>query len=135
MTGHVLDLSRYNFKHIKGDVTIYGTWYGETLEESEPCLCLIPTYRRGVPCCIALSAAYKYDDPKYLLGASQGICHQLGFSDSMQNVSRVADLIYSYLPDLVKIPPKPSEGLIHVAEVTLTHESGRKKSIDLIEEI
>src|SRR5690606_10985945 len=68
MSGHILDLTKYAFVRRLGDITVYGTWVGPSVDESEPCLVLVPTHRiNGCrPIVVALSAAYKYDDPRYL---------------------------------------------------------------------
>lgn len=133
----VLDLTRYYFRRELGDITLYGAWIGEELEDTEPALVLVPAHRmRGIkPCCIALSSAYLYDDPSYMLSAAMRFNEILGFGDSMSNVHKVADIIHSHLQDLIEMPPKPVERRIVVGEATMTHESGRSQTIELSEDI
>ena len=112
MTGHVLDLSRHHFRRELGDIVLYGTWIGESLDESEPCLVLVPNRRfmghdRTKPCCVALSAAYRYDNPSYMLSRARQFNADMGFSDSMSHVHKVASIIYDHLQDLIEMPPRP----------------------------
>lgn len=137
--GTVLDLTLRHFERVQGEVTVIGTWYGSEVDEMEPCICLIPTYRvlldgdkmRAKPCCIALSAAYLYDDPRHLLSRSRYFCEALGFSDGMQRVHKLAELIHGSLLDLVKMPPRPSLGSFVGADATLTDEMGRQRTVEL----
>lgn len=132
MSGHVLDLTRYYFRRQLGDVTVYGAWIGETVDESEPCLVLVPTYRalsweRTRPVCIALSSAYRYDDPRYLVARAMEFNAALGFTDDMQHVHKIAEIIYGHLDDLVKMPPRPIERAFEAADAIITDESGRTR--------
>lgn len=136
MAGHILDLEQNHFVKQRGDITVYGTWVGENLSESEPCLVLVPTYRMGTkPCCVALSSAYKYDDPIYLANASRRFNEALGFEDSSTRVVKVASAIVEHLGDLIAMPPKPKSESKYVAEATLTDDSGRSRSFEIIEDV
>lgn len=133
MTGHVLDLTRYHFRRDLGDVTLYGTWVGETMDESEPCLVLVPASRRvsyehTKPCCVALSSAYLYDDPRYLLARSMEFNKAMGFTDDMLHVYKLAEIIHGHLQDLIEMPPKPVERAYEAADAIVTDSSGRTSS-------
>jgi hypothetical protein len=133
MSGHVLDLTRTHFTRQLGDVTVIGSWIGESLDESEPCLVLLPTYQRHSyervkPCCIALSSAYLYDDPRYLLARSMEFNKALGFTDDMSHVHKVADVIYDHLQDLIEMPPRPVTQAYEAADAIITDANGRRKS-------
>lgn len=131
-----LDLTQHHFRRDLGDLTIYGTWFGETPEEREPCLCLVPRYRRAkYPVVIALSSAYRYDNPSYMLKASMEIVKALEMTDDMATVHRVASTINDHLLDLIKMPPKPvtvdrSTG----AELIVTSANGQKQHFEAYEE-
>lgn len=137
---HVLNLDNRAFTRVLGDLTIIGTWYGADFNECEPVLCLVPTYRinmfdgvsiRSKPCCVALSAAYLYDDPTHLLMRSRQFCEQLGFSDEMSRVHKIAEAIHGSLQDLIEMPPRPVIGSFVGADATLTDEMGRQRSVEL----
>jgi len=138
MSGHVLDLSRYQWLRHIGQLAIYGTWIGPSIDESEPCLAIVPASRvtsheRVRPAVVALSAAYRYDDPRYLLQAARRFNAGLGFPDTMQNVMKVADAIYDHLDDLVALPERPSFGSVVGAEVTVTDSEGRSHEFEILD--
>jgi hypothetical protein len=135
---HTLDLTRYAWVKQKGDITIYGTWFGPSISESEPCLVLVPTYRRTNhetvrPCVVALSSAYKYDDPRYLLNAAMRLTQFLGLTDSMQSTMKVADAIFDHLDDLVHLPERPSYGQAVGADAVITDDQGRSFEFEILE--
>jgi len=135
MSGHILDLTKYAFARKLGDITVYGTWVGPSVDESEPCLALVPTHRiNGCrPIVVALSAAYKYADPRYLLQQSIEFNKDLGFSDNASNVAKVASAIYDHLQDMIELPPRPVENVRVGAEAIITEESGRKHYAEILD--
>lgn len=127
-----IDLTRYAFKHHISDFVLYGTWLATSDEESEPALVIIPArppmkYR---PAVIPLSSAYKYDSASYVAYASTILAKGIGFTDLMHTV-RIGEAIADYLPDLVKMPPDPVEGVV-VGEGRLG-EGRDSQSIQLID--
>lgn len=135
---HILDLSRHAWIRELGQLAIYGTWVGPSIDESEPCLVIVPSARRTShetvrPAVVALSAAYKYDDPRYLLQAAVQFNRGLGFTDDMHNVMKMADAIYDHLDDLVALPERPSFGSSVGAEVTLTDSEGRSHEFEILD--
>lgn len=141
MSGHILDLTKRHFTRQLGDITVIGTWIGATHDESEPCIVLVPTYRitfngtqlRAKPCCVALSSAYKYDDPRYLLARAREFSAALGFEDSMSRTYKIAEIVHESLDDLCRMPERPVLGAYVAAEATITDESGRSRSVEIIE--
>lgn len=129
----VIDLTKYAFRRQLGDIIMYGTWIGESVDESEPCLVLISTVRKCRPVCVALSAAYRYDNPKYLLSKSIQFNRDLGFTDNMTNVHKVATVIYDHLQDLIELPPRPVVNQKVGADAVLTEASGRKHYAEIID--
>ena len=119
-----------------GDLVLFGTWvFNDDQEDTEPALVLLPRYRPPssvVPCVIALSSAYRYDNPKYLVRAAKGMAKALGFSDSMTRTHKIADIIHSHLPDLISMPVDPSE-IVTVADGIIDTGDGRKKAVELTE--
>jgi hypothetical protein len=141
MNKPVLDLTNRSFTRVLGDLTIIGTWYGADIDECEPVLCLVPTFRinmfdgvsiRSKPCCVALSAAHLYDEPRYLLTRAREFSQLLGFSDDMQRTHKIAEAIHGSLLDLIKMPPRPVLGSFVGADATLTDmSSGRQSTVEL----
>lgn len=139
MTKPVLDLNNRHFTRVLGDITLIGTWYGEDLDDSFPVLCLVPTFRvlfdgvalRSKPCCVSLSAAHLYDDPKYLLARSMEFAQLLGFEDSMSRTHKIAEAIHGSLLDLITMPPRPVLGSFVGADATVTDDMGRQQTVAL----
>lgn len=133
---HAIDLTRHAFMREVGDMVAIGTWVmNNDQEDTEPCLVILPRYRPPssvIPCVIALSSAYKYNDMKYLTRAAPGIAKALGFEDSMSRAHKICDIIHSHLPDLVTMPPNPTQA-IAVADATVTSGDGRKRAVELLE--
>lgn len=134
----VLDLTKQHSHHIDGELTVIFTWYGETVDDSEPCVVLVPSYRilapgHYKPCVIALSSAYKYDDAQYLWQSAAHIANILGLGASA--TFKVADKIQSCLLELIKMPPRPVDQQIVVADAIVTEQSGRQSTAEIIEEV
>lgn len=130
----VLDLSRHHFMRPAGDLVIFGTWtYNEDQEDYEPCLAIVPRYRRSgfKPCCVALSSAWRYAEPPYLARAAAFFLTQLGMADGMSNAHKVASLIHEHLGDLIKMPPNPTQTIV-VADASVTIE-GVKRSMEMLD--
>lgn len=131
-----LDLTRYAFKRELGDITIFGTWlYDNETEDSEPCLALLPTFRhRGVkPCVIALSSAFKYNDPQYMAHTTRVILKNLGFQESLTQAHRIADLVLDHLPDLIRMPHDPTEAVV-VGHAEI-NDQGIKKTVEVLDHV
>ena len=126
---HFLDLSLQHFHRQVGDLAVTGTWVGT--DELEPAIVIQPAYRKAKPCIIALSAAYKYDDPRYCAQAARAFGQIMGLSDDMATTARLADLIYESLPDLLRIPPAPTAERV-VGEVDVQAADGSRTTFDMI---
>lgn len=140
MRAPVLDLTNRSFTRVLGDITIIGTWYGADINECEPVLCIVPTFRvlfdgvalRSKPCCVALSAAYLYDEPRYLLARAMEFSKLLGFEEGMQRTHKIAEAIHGSLQDLIQMPPRPVIGSFVGADATLIDlDSGRQTTHEL----
>lgn len=130
----VINLARNHFILPAGDLVLVATWiFNPDQEDYEPCLVVVPRYRRGgfKPCCVALSSAYKYDSPAYLARAAAIFIKQLGMDDCMSNAHKVAELIHSHLGDLVKMPPNPTRSIV-VADASVTID-GVKRSMEVLD--
>ena len=134
--GPVIDLTRYHAKREVGEWLCYITWYGAKLDDSEPCIVIVPRARNYYrPAVICLSSAFKYSEPGYLVQAAMAFNRTLGGTDNAATVHKLADLIHSSLRDLIVCPPKPVSDTRHVAEATITLESGKAKTFELTEDV
>ena len=133
---HAIDLTRYAWMRELGDLVLFGTWVtNDEIEDTEPALVLLPRYRHPstvVPCVIALSAAYLYNDAKYCVRAAKGIAKALGFEDSMTTTHRIADILHSHLPDLVSMPVDPTVAVV-VGEASVDLGNGKKKTVEFMD--
>lgn len=144
MSRPVLDLTKRHFTRELGDLTVIGTWIGAEHEEAEPCIVLIPARRKCIaigpngaqvharPCCVALSAAYLYDDPRYLLRRAMEFSQAMGFEDTMTRTHKIAEILHESLDDLCKMPEKPVFGSRVAADATLTHANGRRETLEIL---
>lgn len=128
-----LDLTRYAFKREVGELTVYGTWVpcGEA-GDSEPALAIVPRFREiGRPAVIALSAAYKYNDPTYLAIASHVFAQSLGIAAGVNSTLALANLIDDHLSDLISMPNEPTQA-VTIADVDMTL-GGQNHTLELLD--
>lgn len=99
-----LDPRKAHKAHIIGDVLMILTWVND-----ERAMVLMPAHRaQGSPWFIIMeSAAFKYDDPRYLAQQSAKAAQVMGMDESTSTWVRVADIIMNYLPDLIRMPSSP----------------------------
>lgn len=141
----ILDLTVRHFTRVLGEVTVIGTWIGADHEDTEPCIVLVPTHRqtlqitatgvqqRARPCCIALSSAFRYDSPLYLVARAKEFTKAMGFEDTMSRAHRIAEIIHDSIDDLCRMPEqRPVRGSYVGAEATLTEDSGRKRTMEIV---
>lgn len=132
---HAVDLSRHHFMRELGDMVVFGTWVmNDDQEDTEPALVIVPRYRPPSsvkPCVIGLSAAYKYDNPKYLARAAPYIAKALGFEDSLQRSNKIATLIHDHIPDLVRMPVDPAQAIV-VGEAAV-EVGGKRRTVEFTE--
>ena len=138
MTRIALDLTQSHFIKERGDLTLYGSWYGE---QRRPCLAVLPTNREGIPLVIELKDAWKWNpDDKDVPGLliipgreSQpessarligAFLYANGYDSNSITAMRVLSLIHDHLGDLLAMPPKPTT-LQVVADAFRTDENGK----------
>ena len=136
-----IDLTRYHFVRELGDLRLYGTWVytpqEDNSDEDEPCLVLVPAFRTYgvVPCCVPLSAAFRYTDPRHLARVSLEFARTLGFeSNLMANAHRIAGIIHDHLLDLITMPENPTQAVVG-ASATLDLGNGRKRSVEILDHV
>jgi hypothetical protein len=98
--GVSIDLRRAH-KHRKyGDITMILTWVND-----ERAMVLVPNVRTKAAWYIVCeSAAWKYDDARYLATQCVKACEVLDIEPSKANWVRLATLINEALPDLIRMP-------------------------------
>lgn len=123
---HAIDLRRHHFMREVRDLVVFGTWlHNDDQEDTEPALVIVPRYRRAKPVVIALSSAYKYNDPVYLARASAYFAQAMGFDDGLSTAYRIAETIDNHMLDLLKMPVDPSES-VEVGEAVIDLGKGRQ---------
>lgn len=136
MRTFALDLTRYHFKRELGDLTLFGTWlYNDDQEDTEPAIVLVPRFRmsdRTKPIAIALSSAFKYNDPRYLAHASAVFAKKLGFEDSMTTTHKIASVIHDHLLDLIKMPLEPTD-IVVMGEAKIDMGNGVKRTVEFMD--
>lgn len=78
--------------------------------EGEPSMVLFPAVARTVQAgayCICLSAAFKYDDVKYLVAQSAIAARVMGMDETSFTIHRIGSTIHDGLHDLIIMPPEP----------------------------
>lgn len=128
--GIALDLSQSHFTKERGDLTLYGSWYGDRLR---PCLAVLPTRLKStsIPLVIVVDDAWKWNpddlDAKPEHNAKQigAFLYANGFEDANTfTAQRLVGFIHDYLGDLLRIPPKPTT-LEVVADAFRTDADGK----------
>ncbi len=135
MSRPVIDRERKVFEHVRGDLRITGTWYmGERDEDIEPCLVIQPTripafgYR---PAIVPLSAAFHWEHPAHAVNLAGIFLRGFGREPSLQDTYRIAELVNDHLDHLCRMPPRPTEGKLVVADATITDEAGRQRTAEI----
>jgi hypothetical protein len=129
-----IDLTRKAWVRELGEFAIYGTWvFSEDIEDTEPCIVITPRYRTigFKPICIALSAAYLYNNPRYCVHKAREYAHLLGFDDDMSRTRKLAELIHDHLPDLINMPVDPQKAIV-VGEAKV-NVGGRMRTVELLD--
>lgn len=136
MTKPALDLTQTHFTQQHGDITVFGSWFGDELR---PCLVLIPTYRRRgsfKPSVILIDDAYlwstEFGIPGYVMQQAPQIAFSLGFDVTPQLCARIANMVQDHMADLLQIPPKPVE-LFVAADAIVTDENGRQRHTEILD--
>lgn len=131
-----IDLSRHHFMRELGEMVVFGTWiYNNDQEHTEPCLVVLPRYRPPSsvkPCVVALSSAYRYDDPAYCVRAARIFARNLGFADSMTTTHKIATILHDQLPELLMMPLDPTVGII-TGEAVVNFGDGKKKTVEFVD--
>lgn len=130
---HDLDLTQSHFSQQHGELTVFGTWFGEDLRQ---CLAIIPTYRRRgfFPAVIMLDDAYLWaietGSPFYVQQEAPKIARALGFDPTPSLCARIANTINDHLSDLLTMPPKPAERFV-AADAIMIDANGKERHFEV----
>lgn len=135
-----LDLTQSHFVKARGDLTLYGSWYGDRLR---PCLVVLPSFRtKGVPLVVEIDTAYRWnpDDIDVDPAGAAGLVMQFLQLNGMDygNVithMRVLSLIHDHLADLITMPVKPTS-LVVVADAFRTDtDTGKTTHQEIVKRV
>lgn len=137
-----LDLTQRHFTHVKGNITVIGTWLndGETVKT---CLALIRTGEEAsehlVPCVVTMDVAFLFDRSTHKLypdWARQAALMGFEYAQAMRltplpyHAQRICELVEDHIDDLFAIPPYQPPTLRNeeaVIEVTITDRDSGKR--------
>lgn len=132
-----IDLTRYHFVRELGDIRLYGTWLHHAEDdEDEPALVLVPAHRRHgvVPCCVALSAVFRYTDPRHLATVSLEFARTMGFDSNLMSAAhKIGGIIHDHLLDLIKMPENPTEAV--VGAYGQINDGHRTRTVEIIDHV
>ena len=136
-----IDLTRYAWVRELGDIRLYGTWHyaptDDNSDDTEPSLVLVPPFRRigVVPCVVLLQHAYKWTQARYAAKMSLEFAKTLGFeSNLMQNATRIHDMVFDHLLDLIKMPENPTETVVG-ASGSVKVGDGPRRSVEILDHV
>lgn len=137
-----LDLTQHHFVKSRGDLTIYGTWYGDRHRQ---CLVVVPTFRlnaRTKPLVVPLDDGWRWnpDDPDAdPRGAASQVVQFLAANgmDYLNRVTamRVHSIIHDHIGDLYGIPPKPTETKIVADAFRTNRDTGKVTHTEISERV
>ncbi len=135
-----LDLTKVHFQRTYGDITLFGSWFGQ---DRRPALVLMPTHRIGwsgvVPCVVPLASAWKWapetGDPAHAARISLMFAERLSLTPhNPMTCMRITTIVRDAIGDLLTIPPKPTETVV-VADAIRTDEDGKQHHSEVVEHV
>lgn len=135
-----LDLTQSHFVKARGDLTLYGSWFGDSLR---PCLVVLPTFRtRGVPLVVEIDTAYRWnpDDPDVSPRAAAGLVMQFLYANGMDYTNvithqRVLSLIHDHLHDLLTMPVKPTTTVVVADAFRTDIDTGKTTHQEIVKRV
>lgn len=139
ITEIALDLTQYHFKRDRGDITVFGTWFGKELE---PVLVLMPTrsVSRPYPCVVTLQTAWMWSkshgDEAHRLQMAGTFAAFLGLDPlSKRVVYRIISIIQDELIDVLGMPLKPVTEFVAADAIHTDHETGKVIHREIIDRV
>lgn len=139
MTNFDLDLTQAHFEKTRGDLKLYGCWFGEKLR---PCLVVMPTHRAGTPLVIELDTAYRWnpDDPDVSPRAAAAMVMRFLIANGMDGTNaithqRVISLIHDHLGDLIEMPMKPLNTVVVGDAFRTDTDTGKTTHTEIVKRV
>ena len=142
-----LDLTRYHWRHERGDLVVYGSWWLADDSGPRPCLVLLPTRRqsweKAKPAVVLIDQAWVWDekigDGARAARLASEFAIGLGLDERNPNtLIRIRSIIADHIGELLMMPPMPAEmrhveqmGEMQISEL----ETGKKHVIEVTERI
>ena len=141
-----LDLTRYHWRHERGDLVVYGSWWLADDSGPRPCLVLLPirrqSWEKAKPAVVLIDQAWVWSDIGDGARAARmayEFAIGLGLDERNPNtLIRIRSIIADHIGDLLMMPPMPAE-MVRVettGEMTIAErETGSKRVIEVSERI
>lgn len=138
---HDLDLTQSAFVKSRGDLTLYGSWFGRKLR---PCLVVLPTvfFHQPTPLVIQLDDAWRWnpDDPDVDVGRNAMLVMRFLTANGMDYANhithmRVISLIHDHLGDLLTMPGKPLNTVVVADAFRTDHDTGKTTHQEIIQRV
>lgn len=135
-----LNLAEARFVKTRGDLVLYGCWFGEDLR---PCLAVLPAVRANpVPLVVDLDTAYKWnpDDRDVDPRGAAFLVYQFLQANGMSHTNpithmRVISLIHDHLSDLILMPPKPTSAIVVADAFRTDIETGKTIHSEIVKHV
>jgi len=136
-----LDLTQYHFVRKAGDLTVYGTWFGD---QKRPALVLVPANHndrdRFAPFVVPIDNAWIWSeelgDPALQVQSAHDACRALGFDHLNRfTLLRILCAIRDNMADLLKMPPKPTERVVVADAFRTDHDTGHVRHMEIAEHV
>lgn len=140
MNHYDLDLTQSAFQKTRGDLTLFGSWYGKRLR---PCLVVLPTYRKnGTPLVVQLDSAWAWnpDDPDASPADTAPLVMQFLVANGFDHTNvfthhRVLSLIHDHLGDLIRMPVKPLNTVVVADAFRTDRDTGKTIHQEIVKRV
>lgn len=133
----ILDLTKYHFRHERGEIAVIGTWYFDADNAARSCLALVPTGKEGpekvTPCIVPSDRAYLWSEdpfvgnPRHVAHACVAFAQALGMdANSPFTCMKIATAVRDHVGDLLRIPPRPNYDSVVTADAIITNRDTGK---------
>lgn len=140
MNHYDLDLTQSAFEKTRGDLMLYGSWYGKRLR---PCLVVLPAHRKErKPLVVTLDDAWAWnpDDPDASPRYTAPLIMQFLIGNGFDHTNifthhRVLSLIHDHLGDLIRMPVKPLNTVVVADAFRTDRDTGKTIHQEIIKRV
>lgn len=134
-----LDLTRYHARYAHGDLSVFLTWFGDTLA---PSLVIVPSYYEGfdrvTPCVVLQKDAWIWSeaigDGAHCASTAHQFCQHLRIASDPTTCIRVTSIIRDHIGDLLSVPPAPFERVV-VADAFRRDSMGKEHHTEVTDRV